>query len=219
MRSLRIQRTMYIILLNNIERADCMLLLNNETRKIIFRFPVLWFWLRRPTIQFPGSVTWWFNYCVDVYSTSVTNHCDTIISLSQLVTPCYISYTWSPYNQLLIHWKQVQSAGIVLLLSHSQAVVLFWVIFLFDFLIITRRRQNEHFDWDSKLEKLTKKNKWVPRPVVLVRLNPTNLVTMTMTIMVQLPLGRRWTSKPRIRKCSIVVALTSFRVTLGTRHR
>ena len=64
-----------------------------------------------------------------------------------------------------------------------------------------------------------KKYKWVPRPVVLVRLNPTNLVTMTMTIMVQLPLGRRWTSKPRIRKCSIVVALTSFRVTLGTRHR
>ena len=41
-------------------------------------------------------------------------------------------------------------------------------------------------------------------------------LTMTITTMVH---GRRWTSKPRIRKCSIVVAPVSFRVTLGTRHR
>ena len=117
-RSLRIQRTMYIILLNNIERADCMLLLNNETRKIIFPFPVLWFWLRRPTIQFPGSVTWSFNYCVVVYSISVTNLCDRIISLSQLVTPCYISCTWVSCRTTS-WWQELQSTGIELLwLSH-----------------------------------------------------------------------------------------------------
>ena len=37
--------------------------------------------------------------------------CDTIISLSQLVTPCYISC-----NQLL-QW-QLQSAGVIELVSH-----------------------------------------------------------------------------------------------------
>ena len=138
---MRSQRTMYIIPLNNIGRADCMLLLNNETRKIIFPFPVLWFWLRRPTIQFPGSLTWCFNYCVHVYFTSVTNLCDTIISLSQLVILCYIfardqtsdgcNYRQAEQQTISISWNRLL----------SQAVVLFWVIFLFDFLIITRRRQ------------------------------------------------------------------------------
>lgn len=189
-----------------------MLLLNNETRKIIFPFPVLWFWLRRPTIQFPGSVTWSFNYCVVVYSISVTNLCDTIISLSQLVTPCYISCTWvSCRTAISWDWAPVIES------LTSSCIVL---SNLFIWLPYYNQAEAKGTLWlRFQTRETNKKYKWVPRPAPPVRLEQV-LVTMTMTTMVRLnPSGRRWTSKPRIRKCSIVMAPTSFRVTLGTRHR